>query len=207
MLHAKFMQTVALTAGVLAGLLAIAGSAQSAPPGASKVTLQKGDRIVIIGNTLAERMQQFGNFETLLYSRFPELDLVVRNLGWSADELTVRMRSQDFKDHGHKLTDHKPSVLIACFGFNESFGGPAGLAKFESDLENFIKESTTTKYNGVAPPQLVLVSPIAHENLHRRTLPDGARTTRISSCIAKRWPAWPGSTALPSSICSRRRPV
>jgi glucose/arabinose dehydrogenase len=182
MLHAKFLLTLALTAGVLVGSLALAEGAvapvaQAADPGAvpAKVTLKKGDRIVIIGNTLAERMQQYGNFEALLYSRFPGLDLVVRDLGWSADELTIRMRSLNFKDHGHNLTDHKPDVLIACFGFNESFGGPAGLAKFESDLENFIQEMTTTKYNGVAPPQLVLVSPIAHENLHRRTLPDGAK--------------------------------
>ena len=28
--------------------------------------LQKGDRIVLVGNTLAERMQYFGRFETLL---------------------------------------------------------------------------------------------------------------------------------------------
>ncbi len=46
--------------------------------------LQKGDHIVIVGNTLAERMQYFGNWETLLHSRFPDLELRVRNLGWSA---------------------------------------------------------------------------------------------------------------------------
>jgi len=37
-----------------------------------KLTLRKGDHVVLIGNTLAERMQYFGNFETLLHSRFPE---------------------------------------------------------------------------------------------------------------------------------------
>jgi len=176
MLHARTTRTVALAGSVFASLLAMAASAAAQPAAApAKLSLQKGDRIVIIGNTLAERMQQYGNFETLLHSRFPELDLVVRDLGWSADELKIRMRSLNFKDHGHNLTDHKPSVLIACFGFNESFGGPAGLAKFESDLETFIKEQTTTTYNGVAPPKLVLASPIAHENLHRRTLPDGSK--------------------------------
>jgi len=149
--------------------------AQAAEPA---LALREGDRIVIVGNTLAERMQQFGNLETLLYSRFPKLNLVVRDLGWSADELTIQMRSQDFKDHGHNLTDHKPSVLVACYGFNESFGGPAGLPKFVADLEKFVKESTTTKYDGVAPPRLVLVSPIAHENLHSRYLPDGAKNNQ-----------------------------
>ncbi|HEY2840211.1 MAG TPA: PVC-type heme-binding CxxCH protein, partial [Pirellulales bacterium] len=156
-------------------LLAMATIAQAEEP---KLSLKDGDRIVIVGNTLAERMQQYGNLETLIYSRFPMLNLVVRDLGWSADELTIQMRSQDFKDHGHNLTDHKPSVLIACYGFNESFGGPAGLAKFTADLENFVKEKTSTKYDGVSPPRLVLVSPIAHENLHRRQLPDGAKNNQ-----------------------------
>jgi glucose/arabinose dehydrogenase len=136
--------------------------------------LAKGNRIVLIGNTLAERMQYFGHFETLLHSRFPELELVVRNLGWSADELTLRPRSQDFKDHGHTLADHKADVVLAFFGFNESFGGARGLAKFEKDLEGFIEETLAAKYNGTSAPQLVLFSPIAHENIERRGYPDGA---------------------------------
>ena len=164
-----------LSVAMAATALVFAGRSYADPP---RLTLRKDDRIVIVGNTLAERMQQFGNLETLLYGRFADLDLVVRDLGWSADELTVRMRSQDFQDHGHNLTDHKPTVLVACYGFNESFAGPAGLAKFEQDLEKFIKESTTTAYDGVAPPRLVLVSPIAHENLHRRTLPDGSKNNQ-----------------------------
>src|SRR5688572_28302936 len=130
-----------------------------------KLTLAKGNKIVLIGNTLAERMQYFGNWETLLHSRFPELELVVRDLGWSADELTLRPRSKDFQDHGHRLEDHKPDVIVAMFGFNESFAGEKGLKKFEADLEKFIKETTSTKYNGAAAPQLVLISPIAHEDL------------------------------------------
>lgn len=139
-----------------------------------RLILEKGDRIVLIGNTLAERMQYFGHWETLLHSRFPELELVVRNLGWSADELTLRPRSQDFQDHGHTLQDHKPDVVIAAFGFNESFAGPEGLDSFRRDLEAFVDETTSTAYNGESPPTLVLLSPIAHEDLDTRTLPDGA---------------------------------
>src|SRR5271156_6699507 len=90
----------------------------------AKLELKKGDRIILIGNTLAERMQYFGNFETLLQSRFPDLNLVFHDLGWSADEITLRPRSDKFKDHGHTLEDEKPDVIIAAFGFNESFAGP-----------------------------------------------------------------------------------
>ncbi|MBC7852413.1 MAG: SGNH/GDSL hydrolase family protein, partial [Pirellulaceae bacterium] len=156
------------------------------------VKIQKGDHVVIVGNTLAERMQYFGHWETLLHSRLPKEELVVRNLGWSADEIGLRPRSKDFKDHKHTLADHKPNVLLAFFGFNESFAGPAGVAKFEQDLEGFLKapqnidnystarsnwDHTTDTTTQLAPlpklRQIVLVSPIAHENLKRHGLPDG----------------------------------
>lgn len=144
------------------------------PPPPKRLELQPNDHVCIIGNTLAERMQYYGNFETLLHARFPKHQLVVRDLGWSADELTLRPRSKDFDDHGHRLEDHQTDVVIAMFGFNESFAGQAGLAKFEADLEKFITETTTTKYNGKSPARLALVSPIACENLNRRELPDGS---------------------------------
>ena len=159
---------------------------------APKLKLEKGDHVVLVGNTLAERMQYFGGFETLLHRRFPELELVVRNLGWSADEITLRPRSKDFRDHGHTLADHKPNVLLAFFGFNESFAGEKGLAKFEADLEGFLKtpqaidqftsarsqwDKTVDKDVDLAKletlRQIVLVTPLAHENLNDPSLPDG----------------------------------
>ena len=139
----------------------------------AKLSLNKGDRIIIIGNTLAERMQYFGNFETLLHSRFHDLKLVVHNLGWSADELTLRPRSKGFEDHGHTLHDEKPDVVVAAFGFNESFGGKEKLAKFNKDLEKFVRETTSTKYNGKAAPKLVLLSPMAVEDLGDPNHTDG----------------------------------
>ena len=140
-----------------------------------RLELRRGDRITMIGNTLAERMQYYGYFETLLHRRFPDLELVFHNLGYSSDELTLRPRQANFDDHGHTLKDEKPDVLIAVFGFNESFAGSAGLAKFRGDLENFIKESTTTKYNGKSAPKLILLSPIANEDLKNPHITDGKK--------------------------------
>ncbi len=108
-------------------------------------------------------------------ARFPELELVVHNLGYSADELTLRPRQAHFDDHGHTLNDEKPDVLVAVFGFNESFAGPAGLGKFKKDLEKFIKSRPTTKYNGKQAPKLVLLSPIAHEDLKNPHITDGKK--------------------------------
>src|SRR5690348_10427917 len=132
-MRSSFAIGFALAAAAFSGM-----AGPSSADEASRLELHKGDRIILIGNTLAERMQYFGNFETLLHSRFPELELVVRDLGWSADELTLRPRSQDFQNHGHNLADHKADVILAFFGFNEAFAGQAGLAKFNSDLDKFI---------------------------------------------------------------------
>ncbi len=149
--------------------VAWSGSAAVAAP----LELQKGDHICLIGNTLAERMQHHGWLETLLQSRFPQHELVIRNLGFSGDELTIRLRSQDFGSPDQHLTLNKADVILAFFGYNESFGGKPGLEKFKNDLTEFIKHTKGQKYNGKSAPRLVLFSPIAHEDLHDRNLPAG----------------------------------
>jgi putative heme-binding domain-containing protein len=178
-------------------LLALVAAAAGGLAAAAPLEFQPHDHVVIVGNTLAERMQYFGNFETLLHARFPRHELVVRDLGWSADELTIRLRSQGFHDHGSNLADHAPDVLIAMFGFNESFAGPSGVGKFEKDLAAFLEHPTSIdRYASpggawdrnaeakdaaaLAKPirRIVLVSPIAHENLKNPSLPDGSENNR-----------------------------
>ncbi|HTI50964.1 MAG TPA: PVC-type heme-binding CxxCH protein, partial [Planctomycetaceae bacterium] len=151
-------------------------AAEPAPP----FVLQKGDRICLIGNTLAERMQHDGWLEAYLYSRFPKSDLVFRNLGYSGDELTTRLRSAGFGSPDDHLTFNKADVIFAFFGYNESFAGEAGIEKFKTDLTSFVQHIRTQKYNGRSAPRLVLFSPIANEDLHDRNLPDGrANNARI----------------------------
>jgi glucose/arabinose dehydrogenase len=165
--------------------LALAVSASADAP----LAVNPGDKIVLIGNTFAERMTMFGHYETRLHARYPEHKLVFRNLGWSADEVALRPRQNAFDDHGHKLEDHKPQVLIAAFGFNESFGGEKGLAKFEKDLAEFIKKTTSTSYDGKNPPKLILLSPIANEDRTDRKILAGtwnnARLAMYSAAMKK----------------------
>lgn len=136
--------------------------------------LKPHDRIVIVGGTVAERMQHFNHFETRLHARFPEHELVVKNLAWSADEVALRPRSQDFQNHGHSIRDHRASVVMAFWGFNESFGGIDRVGRFEEQLTAWVRETKGTKSNEGQEPKIVLVSPIAFENLHDANLPDGS---------------------------------
>ena len=81
---------------------------------AQEFTLNKGDHICIVGNTLAERMQHFGWLETLIHARFPQHELVFRNLGYSGDEIdgyknpNHRMRSMSFGSHDEWLSGSAP---------------------------------------------------------------------------------------------------
>ena len=162
--------------GLVLSLGALITAARAAEQ--STLELKPGDHVAIIGNTLADRMQHFGYLETLLHHRFPQHQLVVRNLGFSGDELTLRLRSAGFGSPDDHLKAVQADVVLAFFGYGESFGGEGGLEKFKHDLADFIKHTREQQYNGKTPPRLVLFSPIAHENLHDRNLPDGADNNR-----------------------------
>lgn len=177
--------------------LLAAVSLMAAPAPASvlaRLELQPGDHVCLIGNALAERMQHDNHWETLLHQRFPKLNLIVRNLAFTADEVDIktelviensnyskgdkvlpaRLRSQNFGSPDQHLAFSKATVVLAFFGFNESFAGPAGVAKFKADLAHFIDHTRRQNYSGAGgAPRLALVSPIAHENLGNPNLPDG----------------------------------
>ena len=131
-----------------------------------------GDHISIIGNTFAERLQLNGRLESALHAAFPTHDLSIRNFGWSGDEVALQPRPYKFIGMDEWLGRHRTDVLIACFGMNESYAGYEGLAGFRRDLEAWFDVQMSARYNGEGPPRIILVSPIAHEDLGS-PLPDG----------------------------------
>jgi glucose/arabinose dehydrogenase/azurin/lysophospholipase L1-like esterase len=182
----KILRSGVLFAVALALMCTIPARGRAANP----FTFNQGDHICIIGNQLAERMQYEGWLDTLVYARFPRLDLVFRNLGFSGDEITTRLRSKNFGTPDEWLsgkgepiggyqenrlagTNTKADVIFAFFGYNESYAGEAGLAAFKQQLDEWITHTLGQKYNGKSAPRIVLFSPIAHENLHNPDLPDG----------------------------------
>ncbi len=82
------------------------------------------------------------------------------------------------RENRFETTNTKADVILAFFGYNESFAGAAGLPKFKADLEDFIKHARSQKYNGKSAPRLALISPIAFEESNRPNLPDGKETNR-----------------------------
>jgi glucose/arabinose dehydrogenase/azurin len=134
--------------------------------------LKSGDHVAIIGSTMADRFQHSGWLETDLYAKYPDLDLVFRDLAVPADEVALRVRPADFGSPDDWLTKVKADVIFAFFGFNESFHGRAGLDKFKADLDSFLKTTMTKNYSGKGHPRIVLFSPIANERTQDPNFPD-----------------------------------
>lgn len=151
---------VALLATVLLCLPSANAQGAEAP-------LRDNDRVAIVGNTFADQLRIHGYLETRLVQELPGLKL--RNLGWAGDTLTARARPTNFPKEEVTLTAHKTDVIIACFGMGESFAGLEGIDTFKADLKDFIAGHAGKKYNGTAAVRLILVSPIACENLGTRT--------------------------------------
>ena len=173
---------------------AAAFAAPALPPPA------KGSSIALIGSGLGDRLQYDGYFETLLHLRYPDRSLVVRNLCFPGDTAAYRPRAardnpwafpgaEKFcpslaKHRGDGIEPSpdewlalcKPDTILAFFGYNESFAGPAGIAAFSGELDAWITHTLSQKYNGASSPAIVLVSPIAFEDLSASLdLPDGVR--------------------------------
>ena len=156
---------------------------------ADRLELKKGDHIALIGNSLADRMQHHGWLETLLVAKHPQHDLVFRNLAVAADEVATWHRSENFGSRDEWLTRVRADVIFAFYGFNESFKGDAGLGKFKTDLEKFIKDAKAKNYSGKGAPRLVLFSPLANEKLGDPNMPNpeanNANLAKYSAAMAE----------------------
>ena len=154
----KFLLTTILSLGALT---------LSAAP----IELKKGDHVVLIGNTLAERMQHHGWLESYVQAALPKHEIVFRNHGFSGDKVNSRPRNRGFINADEYLKISEADVIIAFFGYNESFdNNPAGYAQ---ELLKWIDHAKKQDYSGKDPVRIVLCSPIMHENLKTPNLPDG----------------------------------
>ena len=127
----------------------------------------------------------------MLQARFPKHELVIRNLGFSGDEIATRLRSKNFgtpdewlsgvrqpiggyQENRFEKTNTRADVIFAFFGYNESYAGADGLDAFKTAARR-LRSPTRWRRSTTArrAPRLVVFSPIAHEDLGNPDLPDG----------------------------------
>lgn len=158
---------------ILPALIGLAAATSHPAAGQPAIEFQQGDRIAYIGNVLADRKQHDGWLETLLQTRLPDHQLVVRNLGFSGDRVADRPRHQGYPSVEFYLDHIDADVIFAFFGYNESFDGEGGVNRFKNQLAEMVDKYREMKPNGAGEPRIVLFTPIAHENLGDPNLPDG----------------------------------
>lgn len=162
---------------------------------------EKAERIVLIGNGLAERDVHYSRIETELHLRYPDRDLFVRNMGHVGDtpgfrphpsrtspwafpgaekfhpDKTVHNGKGFFPMPDEWLAFLKADTIVAFFGYNESFDGPSKVQNFQDELDAWVVHTLGRAYNGKTAPRLVLVSPIAYDGRAsgRVELPNGEK--------------------------------
>jgi lysophospholipase L1-like esterase len=133
----------------------------------SAMTLENGDTVVLLGNTVIERAQKYGHLETALTLASGKADLKFRNLGWSGDTVFGTARSyfgppqEGFDRLKADLGELKPNVVIVCYGAGAAFDGEAGLAKFIAGYERLLGMIKVA----AEPREIVIVSPPPAESL------------------------------------------
>ena len=143
--------TLASFAKGLSSALTLLGLASAA----EALDLKKGDHIVLLGNTLAERMQHHGWLETYAQLAMPDKELVFRNHGFCGDKVDKRPRNRGFINPHDYLTISKADVILTFFGANESWDKNPG--NYKGALKKWVDETKGKKYNGEKNPFLQTV--------------------------------------------------
>ena len=147
---------------------------RAAPP--EKLELKKGEHIAIVGNALADRMQHDGTLEAFIHGAS------AATTSRSATSASRRMRSRracartTCRRRTNGSTKTKADVVLAFFGFNESFKGDDGLAEVQGGPRQVPQGDSGARTTAArARRGVVLFSPIAQEKLRRSesSRPDG----------------------------------
>lgn len=175
-----------------------------------KLTLEDGDRVLLIGDVLIERENNYGLLETKMRQEFPGKKFAVRNLGYSGDTPLGASRAsfdpvaKGMEQLEEQLAVVKPTVAIIGYGMAASleeltyrkndpalnpdparYGTehtPARLKREVAQLMDLI-----TKHSAGGKVRFVLLGPIAHEDLRgsRPGLPDPAEHNAMLAAYAR----------------------
>ena len=151
--------------------------------------LRPGETVVLVGNVLAERQQHDGWLEAELQTAVPGHKLSFRNLGFSADEVGKAPRVSGFGSRAEWLKRVEADVVLAFFGFNESFRGPEGIDVFQRDLDAYLDMVGRTGTAEDPAPRVILFGIPPVEDLRDPALPDpvesNERLARYDAAIAR----------------------
>lgn len=131
---------------LLMGLLIFLSSVATAQrnPRAEPFSLNDGDRVVFLGNSLLENDLLYGYLELALTTRWPDRNVTFRNIGWSGDTVFGDARSYftnpptPYDLLMKQITEARPTVVFVAYGGVEAQEGEAGLMRFKEGLNKLL---------------------------------------------------------------------
>ncbi len=147
----------------LIGLYALSPHAIHAEEKLRPFEFKEGDRIVFLGSTWIEREQLYGYWEAALTVAHPDKKLTFRNLGRSGDTVwgdawaAFDTAKEGYQRRLQLVKEQKPTVIFLGFGWNESFAGAKGLAGFQTQYRQLVKDLQTTgaRFVFLEPPPVL----------------------------------------------------
>lgn len=117
--------------------------------------------LLFYGNSMIERLLEYGGMEALLQIATSGKGLKIRSLAWTGDEVGNRLRLEGYPKHMKNLIKQWPSnVLVLGYGMNEAFHGAEGLPQFKRDYQSHIQQLAKTHPKA----KFVLLSPTAAQH-------------------------------------------
>ena len=99
---------------VLVGISLIMISVSAGPTAGAEPTLEKGDRLAIVGDSITEQKQYSKFIETYLLACYPDLGIQTFQFGWGGE------RAPGFANRmENDLVPWKPDVVTTCYGMND----------------------------------------------------------------------------------------
>ena len=141
-------------------ILCISSSSSAQSP---RLKIHDGQKLAAVGNSLGERMNLYGNFESRLHLRHAGSQIRFRNFCWPADEVGERQRPGSYTKIDDPVAVFAPEAYLCFFGTNESYAGTdqATVDAFVASYRDYLAEMNSTYSGGKA--QFVLISPVAFE--------------------------------------------
>jgi lysophospholipase L1-like esterase len=155
-----------------------------------KIELRGGERIVLLGNTLIEREQQFGDWEMALTLHGADRNVpgpTIRNLGWSGDTVWAESRGIfDPPQEGYRrmlaqVAGLKPTLIVLGYGNNEALASNYDPQAFLAQYRKLIQDLRKAAGGDV---RFVMLSPVRQCPIVASAEVTERNTRRLSACDA-----------------------
>ncbi|MEM6689067.1 MAG: PVC-type heme-binding CxxCH protein [Planctomycetota bacterium] len=161
-----------------------------------QISFEPNERVALVGNGTAERMNLYGHFETALHLHLSDKDIVFRNFGWPGDEVGRQQRPGNYTKIDDPFEVFDADLLICFFGMNESYGSDEP-ESIDDYLKRYKKYLSDTKKRLGENTRFVLVSPIAYEDPDHPNRPEGVEVNKRLAAYATATQAFARQEGLP----------